>query len=167
MAEKDVLIKEKVQYSGYADFKNAYNFAYNWLKDESYNIVEEKYSEKVKGEKKDIEIVWIASKKLTEYFKVELSIKWRILGLEDVEIEIDGKKKKTNKFVEIGIEIKGTLARDYDNKWNKSDTTRFFNEVYNKYVIPDRTKQMEGIVEKAVQELKEEIKAFFELTGKK
>lgn len=167
MAEKDVIIKEKISYSGYGKFSDAYSYAHDWLKGEGYSVVEEQYTEKVKGSSKDIELVWKATKQITDYFKIELDLKWRILGLEDVEVEIDGKKKKMNKFMGIGIDIKGTLIKDYKNEWNKSPTTKFFKELYNKFVIPSRTEQMKERVESVVQGFKEEMKALFELTGKK
>ena len=72
-----------------------------------------------------------------------------------------------NKFIEVGIEIKGVLIRDYANQWNKSGTTKFFKEIYNKYVIPGRTQDMKDKIEKDVQDFKEEMKALLDLTGKK
>lgn len=167
MAEKDVIIKEVVKYAGYGDFKNLYSYAHDWLKGEKYSVTEDQYTEKVKGNSKEIEVVWKASKKLTEYFKAELDVKLRVLGLEDVEVEIDGKKKKMNKFAEVKIDIKGTLIHDYSNQWNKTATTNFFKALYNKYIIPERTNQIQGKVESDVQDYKEEIKAFLELSGKK
>ncbi len=167
MAEKDVITKEVVKYSGYSDFKNLYSYAHDWLKGEKYSVTEDQYTEKVKGNSKEVEIVWKAAKKLTEYFKSELDIKWRILGMEDVEVEIDGKKKKMNKFVEIKIEIKGTLIHDYSNQWNKTATTNFFKSLYNKYIIPERTEEIKDAVEKDVQDYKEELKAFLEISGRK
>ncbi|MEK6915569.1 MAG: hypothetical protein AABW89_03450 [Nanoarchaeota archaeon] len=167
MAEKDIVIKEKFKYSGYGDFKGTYSYAHDWLKQEQYSVVEDQYTEKVKPNAKDVDVVWKASKKITDYFKIELDLRWRILGMEDVEVEIDGKKKKMNKFMELGIEIKGTLIKDYQNDWNKSATTKFFKELYNKFVIPDRTEKMKERVEKDVQDFKEEMKALLELTGKK
>jgi len=167
MVERDVILKEKVKFVGYAKFSDLYSYAFDWVKGEGYTIIEDTYTEKVKGNAKDLEIAWKASKKITDYFKVEIDFKWRIFGMEDVEVEIEGKKKKMNKFVELGIEIKGTLAKDFANQWNTSGATKFFKEIYNKYVIPGRTIQMEEKVGKDVQDFKEEVKAFLELTGKK
>ncbi len=167
MAEKDVIIKEKIKYSGYGNFKDTYSYAYDWVRQEGYSVVEEQYTEKVKGNSKDVEVVWKASKQITDYFKIEIDFRWRILGLEDVEVEIDGKKKKMNKFIELGIEMKGALVRDYKNEWNQSATTKFFKEIYNKFIIPDRTESMKAKVEEMVQNFKEEMKALLELTGKR
>ena len=167
MAEKDVIIKEKLKYTGYGNFKDIYNYAYDWLKGELYTVTEDNYVEKIKGSSKELEIAWKAAKKLTDYFKIEIDIKWKILGMEDVEVEVDGKKKKMNKFAEIKIELKGNLIKDYTSQWNKSVATKFFKEIYNKYVIPARTDQMKVKTEEDVKNFKEEIKAFLELTGKR
>ncbi len=167
MVEKDIVIKEKVKYSGYGDLKTIYGYAHDWLKGEQFTVVEENYTEKVKSAGKDIDILWRASKKITDYFKIDLDIKWKILLMEEVEVEVDGKKKKMNKFGEIAIETKGLLIKDYTNQWNKSAATKFFKELYNKYVIPARTEKMKTQVEEIVQTFKEEMKAIMELTGKK
>ncbi len=167
MSEKDQIAKEKLKYAGLVDFENAYKFAYEWLAQGNFGVSEDEYTEKVKSGGKDIEIKWTASKKLTDYFKATLSLKWRVLGLSDVEVEIDGRKKKMNKVADLSIEIKGVLERDYSNKWEGSAFNKFIKDVYNKYVIPQRTSQKEGAVNDAVQDFKEEMKAFLELTGRK
>lgn len=167
MVEKDTIAKEKLKYAGLIDVEQAYKFAYEWLKKEDLNVSEDEYSEKVKSGGKEIEIKWTASKKLTDYFKVTLGLKWRILGMSDVEVEIEGRKKKMNKVADLSIEIKGTLERDYSNKWEGSAFNKFIKDVYNKYVIPQRTDQKEGQVHGMVEDFKEEMKAFLELSGRK
>lgn len=164
MAEKDVVIKEKLKYKGYCNFREVYNFMHKWLKKEECLVQEDQYEEKIHGDKKDLEIKWDISKKLTDYFKLSIKIKTLVRNMEDVEVEIDGKKKKTN-FLELEIEIKGVLVKDYSSKWI-SPSGKFFKELYDKFIIPKRTENMEYKVMDAVQELKEELKAFLELTGK-
>ena len=167
MAEKDVIIKEVIKYAGYGDFKELYNYAHDWLKNEKYSVTEDQYTEKVKGSSKEIEIKWSASKKVTDYFKSELNVSWRILGMETVDVEVDGKTKKMDKFAEVKIDIKGTLVHDHSNQWNKTSQTNFLKALYNKYIIPERTEQMkQNVVEKDVKDFKEEIKALLELTGR-
>lgn len=167
MVEKDTIVKEKLKYAGLLDLEQTYKFTYEWLKREDLNVIEDEYSEKVKSNGKELEIKWTASKKFTDYFKVVLSLKWRILGLSDVEVEVDGKKKKMNKAADFSMEFKGVLEKDYSNKWEGSAFNKFIKDVYNKYVIPQRTDQKEDQVRDMVQNLKEELKAFLELTGRK
>lgn len=167
MVEKEQIIKEKLKFVGISDLDEAYKFARDWFLKEDFNLVEDSYSEKAKSSGKEIEIEWTASKKVTDYFKMTIKPKWRILGMTEVEVEIDGRKKKMNKFVELAIEIKGLLEKDYSNKWEGSAFNRFIKDVYNKYVIPQTTSQKEGDLQNLVQDFKEQMKAFLELTGKR
>ena len=168
MVEKDELIKEKVSHTGLGDFKAAYKHAHSWLKeDKGYNLIEEKYSEKIEGDSRAIEVEWTASKEITDYFKVVIKVKWKIEGMVDVEVEIDGRKKQMNKYKKLEIEIKGILEKDYKGNWNSNQTQNFFKEVYHKYIIPERINKKEEECIKTVQDFKEEMKALFELTAKR
>ena len=167
MSEKDILIKEKMDHSGIFDFAGFYSYAHFWFKDHNYDgVTEEKYSEKVSGNTKDIFIEWKAVKRLSDYFKIEQQIKFEISGLTDVEVEIEGKRKKMNKG-KIGVEVKGVMIRDPDSKWDKTPLSRFFREVYNKYVIPGRVIAIEEKIMADTRSWKEDLKSFLELTGKR
>src|SRR3972149_7754904 len=106
MVEKDQIIKEKLDHAGIFNFSELYTFMHMWLKDNLYGVNEEKYSEKVSGAARDISFEWKATRKMSDYFKIEHTIKVEIAGLTEVEVEIDGKKKKMNRG-KIAMEIKG------------------------------------------------------------
>lgn len=167
MVEKDTILKEKVWYVGICNIKDIYNYAYEWLKDEDYFIIEDKYKETAKGDSKDMEIMWKCNKKITDYFRINIEIFWKILGMIDVEVEIDGKKKKMNKVAELTATIKGVLEKDYTSDWGATGFHKFLKEAYNKYIIPSRTEEMEVKTAEIVQDLAEEIKAMLEFTGKR
>ena len=166
MAEKDQLTKEKVEHSGIFDFESIYGFAYRWLNDEGYSVEEEKYSEVVSGNKRNIKFEWKGTKNLSDYFKHEIKCKFEIKDLEDIEVEIDGKKTKTNRG-KFSVEIKGTLITDHESKWDITPWYRFLRDVYGKYVIPSRVSSNEDRLVNDVISLKEEIKAFLELSGRR
>ncbi len=167
MSEREQVIKEKVEHTGIFDFSGFYFFAYTWFRDEQYDGVDEqKYSEKVIGNSKDIDIEWKAFKTLSDYFKVEHMLVFEIRGMSDVEVEIDGKKKKMNKG-KISLEIKTTLIRDPESKWDRSPTLRFMRDVYNKYVIPGRVTSIKELARSHTMKFKEELKAYLELVGKR
>jgi hypothetical protein len=105
-------------------------------------------------------------KLLSDYFRIEHEIKFEIKGMVEVEVEIEGKKKKMNKGT-IDIEIKGILIKDPESKWDKTPFFRFLREVYNKYIIPGRVDKLEDKVRDDVKDYKESLKAFLELTGKR
>ncbi len=166
MADKDKVIKEKVDHSGIFDFPSLYSYAHDWLNEEGYGVVEEKYSEKVSGTGREINIEWKASKKITDYFKIEMDIEFEIKEMTDVEAEIDGKKKKMNKG-KLSLELTGNLIKDHESKWEGSPLNTFLRGIYNKYIIPSKVKSIESKIENDVKELKEQIKSFLSLTAKR
>ncbi len=166
MAEKDLILKEKVEHSGLLDFSALYSFMHSWLKNEQYGVNEDRYSEKVSGNKRDLRIEWKATKDVSDYFRFEQKIEFEISNLTDVEAEIDGEKKKMNKG-KVEIKISGNLVKDKDSKWETSPFNRFMRDLYNKYIIPSRVRAFENELSDDVRRLKEEIKAFLELTARR
>lgn len=166
MADKYVITKEGLEHSGIFNFKEFYEYAYRWLKEESYGVVEEKYSEKVSGTARDIKVEWKAGKQISDYFKVDISIKIEVEGATDVEVEIDGTRKKMNKG-RIKLDVKGTLLRDPESKWDSSPITSLLRGVYNKYIIPSQIDAQEDNVKKDVEDFKESLKALLELQGRR
>ena len=165
MAERDEIFKEKVEYSGIFNFAGLYNFVNSWLKEENYKVSEDKYSEKTSGNKRDIVIEWKAAKEISDYYKAEYKIKFEISDLTDVEVEIEGKTKTSNKG-KATVEIKGAIIKDHKGKWQTSPFSRMARDIYNKYIVPSRTGAIEGAIIGKGKELKEEVKSFLEISGK-
>ncbi len=168
MVEKDKLLLEKLKYAGLGDLKATYKFARDWFVEEGFGVIEESYAEKISGSgSKEFEIKWVAGKKITDYFRITIRLKWIVIGVSDVEVEIDGRKKKMNKIADLTMEIQGVLEKDYSGKWEGTGMQKFFQELYHKYIIPQRTDEKEEQTVETVQNFKEEMKAFLELTGRK
>ncbi|MEK6856165.1 MAG: hypothetical protein AABX66_03350 [Nanoarchaeota archaeon] len=166
MADKDLLINEKVEFNGVFSFEEAYAYAFNWFKDEGFGLIEERYSEKVTASGRDIKFEWSAKKGSSDYFDIDLKVKVEVEGLSDVEVEIEGKKKKSNKG-KIAFGIKGVLVKDPSSAWDESPFYKFLRDVYNKYIIPGRIDSMEDRVKDDVRDFKEKMKIFFEISGKR
>lgn len=167
MVEKDQVIKEKLDHSGLFNFAELYTFMHSWFKNNLYGVNEERYTEKVSGATRDIAFEWKATKKISDYFRIEDGVKVDVMGLSDVEVEIDGKKKKMNKG-KITVEIKGIMLKDPKNTWDETvPVYKFMREVYDKYIIPQRIEAMTDKIESDVRAFKDEVKAYLELTGKR
>ena len=166
MADKRVIIKEGVEHSGIFKFSDFYEFAFRWLKEEDFGVIEEKYKEKVNGNARGIVVEWRADKPISDYFKFEMPIKMEIQGLVDVEVEIDDKKKKMNKGA-IKVELKGVMIQDPESKWSSSPIYQFMRDRYNKYVINKRIDEQETKLKDYLRDFKEELKAFLELQGRR
>lgn len=167
MSEKEDVFSSKVKYGGIFSFKDFYKFCYEWLSEEiGLSISENKYVEKITGTSKEIEVQWSCSKKVTDYFKFEAKVNFRISGLTEVEVMEGNAKVKTNKgSIEIGV--KGTLVRDYDGKFETTPFKKFLREVYEKWVIGARIEQFEDKFAGQLDEFLAQSKAYLDLEGKR
>ena len=167
MPEKDQLFSSNVKYGGVFDFKDFYKFAYEWLTEEfNLLVTEEKYEEKIKGSEKELKIEWVGVRKVTDYFKYEVKVKYEIKALKDVQIEKDGKRIKTNDG-SVKTTIKGTLIRDYEGKFETSGFQKFLRSIYEKWVIPSRIEEYEEKLILKCDEFLQQIKAWLSLEGKR
>lgn len=166
MSDKEQILKEKLSHSGIFNFSEFYKYAHDWLEDEGYGVLEDKYSEKIAGNTRNIYIRWVALKTFSDYFRIEIEMKFYIDNLSDVEIEVDEEKKRSNKGV-LTIEFKGSLIKDPASRWDVTPFYQFMRNVYNKYIIPARVESMEEKTMADVKILKDELKSFLELSGKR
>jgi len=167
MAEKDQIFSSKIKYEGIVSFKDFYRFCYDWLKEETELVVAEtKYAEKLKGDSKDIDIEWIGTRKVTDYFKFQIKAVFRILGLKEVETTQGGAKIKTNQG-SVEIKLTGTLIRDYDSKFEVTAHKKFLRSIYEKWVIPSRIEQFEDKLISDCDEFLSQSKAYLDLEGKR
>ena len=167
MVEKDILFRTKVRHIGIFDFKETYRILYEWLVDQGYDVNEKSYKENIgAGGAKELEIEWEAWKKVSDYFRFLLEIKWHPLGMTTVEVEIDGVKQKMNKG-QFELEVKSTLIKDYESRWEGVPFFKFLRGVYDKYIIRERVEQYEGKLIGEMDEFVAQCKSFLALTGKR
>lgn len=164
MVEKDEIFSGKVKQKGVFDFKELYRFAYTWIVDKGYFLSEKTYSEKVGAEGKEIEIEWEAKRKISDYFRFVLKVKWRIIGMKDADAERDGVKVTINKGLPE-IEVKGVLEKDYSGKWEGSPFFKFLRGMYDRYLIRSRIESYEDKLFGDADEFLAQVKAFLSLEG--
>jgi methyltransferase-like protein len=167
MAEKDTIFSSKIKYVGIFNFKDFYQFCYEWLSEEfGLTVEEEEYSEKISGPVKNIDIKWKGSKKVSDYFKNEIKIEFKIIAMSEVEINQGGTKVKTNKG-EVGVKVKGILVKDYEGKFETSAKMSLWRGIYEKWIIGGRVKEYEDKLAGDCDEFLGQAKAFLDISGQK
>jgi hypothetical protein len=167
MAERDVLIGTKVRHVGIFDFKETYRILFEWFIDQGYDFNEKSYKEVIgAGGAKEIELEWINVRKVSDYFKYEMQVKWKIIGMTSVEVEIDGVKQKMNKG-DLTIEFKITLIKDWDERWSKKPVLNFLRTLYDRYLIKERITAYESKLILEMEEVVAQAKSFLALTGRR
>ena len=164
MAQKKEVYKGKLKQTGYWKYSEIYDMTFNWLKDQGYLLKEDLYNEKLQSNGKEVIIKWTAIRKVTDYFMFEIKLDWHILGMNDAEVEIDGKKVKTNKG-EVEIVFKGNIIKDYEKRWEDKPIWKFLRGVYERYVIRETVDEYEDDLEDEVKEMISDVKAFLRIPG--
>ena len=167
MPEKDIILKSKIKHNGLFDFKETYRILYEWLLDQNYDVNEKSYKEVIgAGGAKELEIEWEAMRKVTDYFRFWLKIRWHIIGMTSVEVEIDGTKQKINKG-QFELEVTCLLEKDYEDRWANKPIWKFLRTFYDRYLIKERTEQFEGKIITEMDEFVSQCKSFLALSGRR
>ena len=168
MGEEETIFSSKIKYDGLFPFKDFYKFCYDWLLEETGidAVVEEKYSEKLKGEAKDIDVEWSGTKDISDYFRFKIKVKYVIRNMSQVKVKKDGADVDTNKGnVEMGV--KGILVKDYKSKFDLTAFKKFLRATYEKYVIPSTVSEIKGKIFNSSDEFIGQAKAYLDLEGRK
>jgi hypothetical protein len=166
MVEKKQIFSSRINYEGVVSFSDYYKFCYDWLTKQIDLILQEKnYIEKIKGDTKDLSIDWSGEKPLTDYFKFEILIQFRVFGLKNVEIFENKQKVKTNKG-RVEMQVNGTLIRDYSGKFETTPFRKFMRNVYEKWIISSEIEKFEEYIMLQCDEFLKQAKAYLDLEGK-
>jgi len=158
MVVKDKVFKSKLKQSANFNFKDSYEFMYDYLYDEGWNLHESLYREKNQGETKEMTIIWKGTKNISDYFRFEISLTFIILGMKDVKINVEGKEVKTQSG-SLEINFDATLIKDYKNKWSNG-FMKSIREMYDNYVIKNRIEDYEVKLYEQINEIVSTIKSF-------
>jgi len=166
MSEKDKVAEGKINHDGIFDYKEVYRFMYTWLTDFDYFVEEKTYTEKAKPEGKEVEIHWIARRKISDYFRFILKIDWNIFGMTSVEVVKDNIKVKANKG-RLEIKVTAFLEKDYENRWENTAFVRFLRGMYDRFIIRNRIEDYEDKIAEELDEIVSQTKGFLALEGVK
>ena len=98
MPERDYIVKNiKIRQQSIFDMSDLYKIMFRWFTQHNYDFQEKQYMEQNSPRGKHLEIGWETAKKISDYIKFHIDMKFLILGLDSVEIDLGGLKKKTNK----------------------------------------------------------------------
>lgn len=165
MVERDILIKTKIKHNGLYDFKQTYRILFEWLVDKGYDLNEKSYKEVLQaGGAKEIEVEWEALRKVSDYFRNYIKVRFHPMGMTSVDVEVDGVKQKMNKGA-MDIEVECVLLKDYEERWSNSPFVKFLRAFYDKYLIRERVEQYEGKLITEMNEFVAQAKAFLAMTG--
>lgn len=163
MPQRDIVIPtSKVKERSIFDLDELYKLLHRWFELHRYDLQEREYRDEDTEKGKHIEIKWHADKKIDDYFKYVIIVDFLILGLEDIEIEQEGIKIKTNKG-EVEMKFKAYLLKDYNRMWERFPVLRILREFYDRRIITTRIEGYEDEIYEETYKLINEAKAFLNM----
>jgi len=156
--EKIPVVSEfRVRHVGLLDLKYFYKNMKRWFdhngygkpfNETTYDVLE------FPNGKSTLNIFWTAVKKKTNYFHYEINVKWILVGIQEIEIEYEGKKSKRFKG-DFDIKINSNLI--------KVGPRNEFRKIWEKYIVPKRIDDHVLDLYSKTNELREWVKNYFEL----
>ena len=164
MVESTSVAKLKIKQRATFDMGELYKVMFRWFSRNNYDFQEKEYLEKAMGDgsSKQLEIAWFGRRKISDYFRFDIKVRFLIIGLESAEIEVGDIKRKTNKG-DLEMRFEANLMHDYEGKYEGNPLTKFFKDLYNKFIIKSRIDEYETQLHEEVYELVDEIKSFLNL----
>jgi hypothetical protein len=126
---------QTLKYKGIFDYPGLLKTAWTWGTRQGYEMHEVKYKHKVPdirgAEQENIFRGW---RKVNAYLKVWIRFDTRAEYLKDVDVIVDGNKKRLTQG-KIKIKFSGYLELDYNNKFESSAFLEGLRSFYHKFVI--------------------------------
>lgn len=147
---------------GIFDYEGFLSTINKWFSQHKYDFIEKAHTEKNKSEGKEIESEWVASRKIDDYVKFEINIKYWIRNLTDIGLETEkGVEKKQKGKIELKINTK--ITKNHKKKWETRPNTfgNFIRELYEKLVIKNTLDNAEDKLFNESQDLIKKIKINF------
>lgn len=162
MSMKDFIATAiKVKQKSIFDLDELYLLLYKWFELYGYDFQEQEYRDIAKAGKKDLEVRWYAEKKIDDYIKFVIKISFMVVGMEDIELEEEGVKRKSKKGT-VEFRFDAYLLKDYEDRWAGA-ALKFLRDVYDKYVIKGRIESLETELQGELYKFIDEIKAFLNM----
>ena len=163
MGQKDLVASGlKIKQRSVFNLSELYQTMWRWFELYGYDMQELEYRDSMEGGAKHLEVKWRATKRIDDYLQFVIETNFLILGLQDIEIDQEGVKIKTNKG-EVEINLNAYMEKDYEEKWQDSGWSRVIRDIYDKYVIKNRIETLEGELYEEIYKLIDEVKAFLNL----
>ena len=125
-----------IRHKGIWDMQDLYESIADWFRKRKYKFQERVYKHKHPSPfGVERQYIWEADRRETDYIEFHYDVYIHTYDAHDIEVVMaDGSKKIFTKG-RIWIEIKGSIATDWEKRWQESSFFSRLKDFYNKYVI--------------------------------
>jgi len=156
-----------LRYNGLFDFDAMYAAVIDWTKNYGYIWHEKAYKHKVpnpKGAEQELE--WEMSININEYVKYSITFSIHAWELNEVDVDIDG-KKKTLSNGRLYMVINGKVECDWQNKFGTSKFGAWLGEKYFQLMMKNISLEYADGLYYRMWNLHALLKSYFDMQSKK
>ena len=162
MVERKSIISKTIHYEGLFTTIELYNLIDDWIKDKGYDRKEELDEEIITEGGKQVRLKIKPWKKTSDYANNVIKAAIYMFNVNDVIIEVDGKKKKMQKG-RIEISMEGMMETDYEGKMQNRPFYLFMREVFDRFIYRSYTDHAENILVGDVEHLWLTLRSYFNM----
>lgn len=119
--------------SGVLNFNRLYEEMREWVDKYRYDFTEKKFDSKDRDKGKEIEVVWIGEREITDYIKYNFQIVFFLTKIWPASKDL----VKGN----IVVTLSADVELDYKEKWRHNTFSNFLFKIYNNYIVKDEIKK--------------------------
>ena len=166
MEKRPVIEGEEVFFEGVFGLKDVYKLIHDFLSDKQYVPVEKRISESVTKNGKHVEVWFEPFKKYSDYAKSVIRLHVSASDLKDVEVSVDGQKKRLQQG-RITVIIDSWLETDYEGRWESKAFAYVIRSLFEKFVFVPFLSGYVSQVRNDTLHVKEQLKAFLNVSTQK
>ncbi|MFW5977551.1 MAG: hypothetical protein ACOCQQ_03500 [Candidatus Nanoarchaeia archaeon] len=159
---KTILWKKAISYEGYVSVQGIYRVARDWLKEHRFDPYEEKHTEQVFKDGKEIVIEMKGEKDLSDYAQIKWKSKFTYGKLQEKTVEKDGKKIRMHEG-KVKIVTDVFLATDHQDSLENNAFMFFMRTVLDRFVFKSYIKKAEHRVRRDYLEYQNHLKSYLNM----
>ncbi|RJQ19325.1 hypothetical protein C4580_05305 [Candidatus Woesearchaeota archaeon] len=123
-----------IRHRGFFNYNELLTSIQGWYSQYDFTFQVSELKQKMGDTGFEVRGIYEADKKITNYIKYHIKIRFTILNMKDVELAEDGKKKKMQEGT-VWAEISSELETDWQGRYKGHKFTEWMGEVLEKYIL--------------------------------
>lgn len=120
----------RIERTGIFDMGHLYKQMREWFAENNYIYTEKENTTKVKDKGIEIKLKMAGERRVTDYFKFEIDVRFLVIEVQKVKM----KDKELDKGI-LSAFIKANLHFDYRHIWTKNKFAKLLRFIYNNFII--------------------------------
>ena len=162
--EKELLVDKYVlDYEGVFDYDGLIRLIDRWCEDNGFYRDIDSHKEKVTAEGRNISIGYTLQRKFDKRHFTVICMDLSIEGMKDVEVELDGKKRRMLNRGTVEVTFHGYLMTSEKSRWETKGYAYFIRGVIDKFIYKIDRPEYRGIASSDAFKLINEIRGFLNI----